>query len=246
MLLYIERFDLSAISSLITNLNQLKQFIDDCKSNPSILSDSSLSFFQDYLERTIDALTSSRRIGGHEITQQKKKKKEKTSSANSNPPPSICHIVFPSVTLINPTTTTSLDPKKKETAATSASPNSQKYLVLVDLVIDHFVQVDVARSENAVQANMGLEFQKNKERFVFLKWGSNVFHNKLIVPPGSGIVHQVNLEYLGRVVFNTNGIMYPDSVVGTDSHTTMILGLEVLWSELEELNLRLQCLARHA
>ncbi|KAI3497294.1 hypothetical protein L1887_39800 [Cichorium endivia] len=100
-------------------------------------------------------------------------------------------------------------------------------LVPVDLVIDHSVQVDVARSENAVQANMELEFSRNKERFAFLKWGSKAFHNMLVVPPGSGIVHQVNLEYLGRVVFNTNGVLYPDSVVGTDSHTTMIDGLGV-------------------
>ncbi|CAI0461988.1 unnamed protein product [Linum tenue] len=100
-------------------------------------------------------------------------------------------------------------------------------LVPVDLVIDHSVQVDVARTENAVQSNMELEFQRNKERFAFLKWGSNAFDNMLVVPPGSGIVHQVNLEYLGRVVFNTNGLLYPDSVVGTDSHTTMIDGLGV-------------------
>ncbi|KAJ0967887.1 hypothetical protein J5N97_024804 [Dioscorea zingiberensis] len=100
-------------------------------------------------------------------------------------------------------------------------------LVPVDLVIDHSVQVDVARSENAVQANMELEFQRNKERFGFLKWGSNAFNNMLVVPPGSGIVHQVNLEYLGRVVFNNGGMLYPDSVVGTDSHTTMIDGLGV-------------------
>ncbi|KAB5512051.1 hypothetical protein DKX38_029079 [Salix brachista] len=99
--------------------------------------------------------------------------------------------------------------------------------VPVDLVIDHSVQVDVARSENAVQANMELGFQRNKERFAFLKWGSNAFQNMLVVPPGSGIVHQVNLEYLGRVVFNTDGLLYPDSVVGTDSHTTMIDGLGV-------------------
>ncbi|TXG59858.1 hypothetical protein EZV62_014431 [Acer yangbiense] len=107
--------------------------------------------------------------------------------------------------------------------------NSNKInpLVPVDLVIDHSVQVDVARSENAVQANMELEFHRNKERFAFLKWGSNAFHNMLVVPPGSGIVHQVNLEYLGRVVFNTDGMLYPDSVVGTDSHTTMIDGLGV-------------------
>ncbi|RRT78711.1 hypothetical protein B296_00008467 [Ensete ventricosum] len=99
--------------------------------------------------------------------------------------------------------------------------------VPVDLVIDHSVQVDVARSENAVQANMEFEFQRNKERFGFLKWGSTAFRNMLVVPPGSGIVHQVNLEYLGRVVFNTDGLLYPDSVVGTDSHTTMIDGLGV-------------------
>ncbi|KAF3440352.1 hypothetical protein FNV43_RR18636 [Rhamnella rubrinervis] len=99
--------------------------------------------------------------------------------------------------------------------------------VPVDLVIDHSVQVDVARSENAVQANMELEFQRNRERFGFLKWGSSAFDNMLVVPPGSGIVHQVNLEYLGRVVFNREGLLYPDSVVGTDSHTTMIDGLGV-------------------
>ncbi|CAA6666726.1 unnamed protein product [Spirodela intermedia] len=108
-----------------------------------------------------------------------------------------------------------------------SDPNRINPLVPVDLVIDHSVQVDVARSENALQANMELEFQRNKERFSFLKWGSNAFQNMLVVPPGSGIVHQVNLEYLGRVVFNSGGLLYPDSVVGTDSHTTMIDGLGV-------------------
>ncbi|KAL2245304.1 putative aconitate hydratase, cytoplasmic [Sesamum indicum] len=108
-----------------------------------------------------------------------------------------------------------------------SNPDKINPLVPVDLVIDHSVQVDVARSENAVQANMDLEFKRNKERFAFLKWGSTAFRNMLVVPPGSGIVHQVNLEYLGRVVFNTEGILYPDSVVGTDSHTTMIDGLGV-------------------
>ncbi|WCJ24266.1 Aconitate hydratase [Euphorbia peplus] len=71
------------------------------------------------------------------------------------------------------------------------------------------------------------EFQRNNEGFGFLKWGSNAFHNMLVVPPGSGIVYQVNLEYLGRVVFNTNGLLCPDSIVGTYSHTTMIDGLSV-------------------
>ncbi|KAM7260819.1 hypothetical protein ACFE04_026294 [Oxalis oulophora] len=114
-------------------------------------------------------------------------------------------------------------------AMTSLGGDSNKInpLVPVDLVIDHSVQVDVARSENAVQANMELEFHRNKERFAFLKWGSKAFQNMLVVPPGSGIVHQVNLEYLGRVVFNREGLLYPDSVVGTDSHTTMIDGLGV-------------------
>ncbi|KAL9441613.1 hypothetical protein AB3S75_020167 [Citrus x aurantiifolia] len=109
----------------------------------------------------------------------------------------------------------------------NSDPKKINPLVPVDLVVDHSVQVDVARSENAVQANMEFEFQRNQERFAFLKWGSSAFHNMLVVPPGSGIVHQVNLEYLGRVVFNTDGILYPDSVVGTDSHTTMIDGLGV-------------------
>ncbi|KAJ7554965.1 hypothetical protein O6H91_05G017500 [Diphasiastrum complanatum] len=106
-------------------------------------------------------------------------------------------------------------------------PNKINPLVPVDLVIDHSVQVDVARSPNALESNMQHEFHRNKERFAFLKWGATAFHNMLVVPPGSGIVHQVNLEYLARVVFNSNGILYPDSLVGTDSHTTMIDGLGV-------------------
>lgn len=97
----------------------------------------------------------------------------------------------------------------------------------VDLVIDHSVQVDVAGTSDAVKRNETLEMQRNRERFQFLKWGSKAFDNLLIVPPGSGIVHQVNLEYLARVVFNHNGMLYPDSVVGTDSHTTMINGVGV-------------------
>lgn len=83
-------------------------------------------------------------------------------------------------------------------------------------------------SNDALSKNEELEFVRNKERFMFLKWGAKAFQNMLIVPPGSGIVHQVNLEYLARVVFDTNSLLYPDSVVGTDSHTTMINGLGVL------------------
>jgi aconitate hydratase len=100
-------------------------------------------------------------------------------------------------------------------------------LVPVDLVIDHSVQVDKAGTADAAKFNEEMEFMRNRERFQFLKWGSKAFDNFKIVPPGSGIVHQVNLEYLARVVMNRNGMLYPDSVVGTDSHTTMINGLGV-------------------
>nr|AJO69941.1 IRP1A [Lepeophtheirus salmonis] len=97
-----------------------------------------------------------------------------------------------------------------------------------DLVIDHSIQVDFARESKALMKNEDLEFQRNKERFTFLKWGASSFQNMLIIPPGSGIVHQVNLEYLARVCFTDTDLVFPDSVVGTDSHTTMINGLGVV------------------
>ncbi|XP_073521253.1 cytoplasmic aconitate hydratase isoform X1 [Phyllobates terribilis] len=97
-----------------------------------------------------------------------------------------------------------------------------------DLVIDHSIQVDFNRREDSLQKNQELEFERNRERFEFLKWGSQAFQNMRIIPPGSGIIHQVNLEYLARVVFDQDGLYYPDSLVGTDSHTTMIDGLGVL------------------
>nr|XP_018896839.1 PREDICTED: cytoplasmic aconitate hydratase-like [Bemisia tabaci] len=97
-----------------------------------------------------------------------------------------------------------------------------------DLVIDHSVQVDFVRTSDAAEKNEQLEFERNKERFTFLKWGAKAFQNMLIVPPGSGIVHQINLEHLARVVFMDGDTLYPDSVVGTDSHTTMINGLGVV------------------
>lgn len=100
--------------------------------------------------------------------------------------------------------------------------------VPVDLVIDHSVQVDKFGDESSLEQNLQYEMERNKERFVFLKWGANAFKGLTIVPPGSGIVHQVNLEYLARVVFNRNGLLYPDSVVGTDSHTPMVNGLGVV------------------
>ncbi|KFO19757.1 Cytoplasmic aconitate hydratase [Fukomys damarensis] len=97
-----------------------------------------------------------------------------------------------------------------------------------DLVIDHSIQVDFNRRVDSLQRNQDLEFERNRERFEFLKWGSQAFRNMRIIPPGSGIIHQVNLEYLARVVFDQDGYYYPDSLVGTDSHTTMIDGLGVL------------------
>ncbi|OXB81750.1 UNVERIFIED_CONTAM: hypothetical protein H355_010311 [Colinus virginianus] len=97
-----------------------------------------------------------------------------------------------------------------------------------DLVIDHSIQVDFNRRSDSLQKNQDLEFERNKERFEFLKWGSQAFKNMRIIPPGSGIIHQVNLEYLARVVMDQDGYYYPDSVVGTDSHTTMVDGLGVL------------------
>jgi aconitate hydratase len=100
-----------------------------------------------------------------------------------------------------------------------------------ELVIDHSVQVDEYGTGNAYSLNAALEFQRNRERYAFLKWGQTAFHNFSAVPPGMGICHQVNLEYLARVVFTTSGAKpqaYFDTLVGTDSHTTMINGLGVL------------------
>src|SRR5207248_7199114 len=101
-------------------------------------------------------------------------------------------------------------------------------LVPVDLVIDHSVQVDFARVANALQLNMGIEFTRNRARYEFLKWGMGAFHGLQIVPPGMGIVHQVNLEYLSPGVHKRDGVYYPDTLVGTDSHTTMINGLGIV------------------
>ncbi|MEZ5306819.1 MAG: aconitate hydratase AcnA [Pyrinomonadaceae bacterium] len=101
-------------------------------------------------------------------------------------------------------------------------------LVPVDLVIDHSVQVDYAGSEEAFQKNMEKEFERNEQRYRFLKWGTQAFNGFRVVPPGIGIVHQVNLEYLARGVFEKNGVYFPDSLVGTDSHTTMINGLGIV------------------
>ena len=101
-------------------------------------------------------------------------------------------------------------------------------LVPSDLVIDHSVQVDMYGNEMALQFNAEREFERNKERYEFLKWGQQAFDDFTVVPPATGIVHQVNLEYLAKVVQTRDGVAYPDTLVGTDSHTTMINGLGVL------------------
>jgi aconitate hydratase len=113
-------------------------------------------------------------------------------------------------------------------AKMGADPKKANPLVPVDLVIDHSVQVDEYGSKNAFAENALLEFQRNQERYSFLRWGQSAFQNFRAVPPDTGIVHQVNLEYLAPVVLTLNGQAYPDTVVGTDSHTTMINGLGVV------------------
>ena len=108
-------------------------------------------------------------------------------------------------------------------------PSRINPLVPAELVIDHSVQVDVFGSDTALAKNAELEFSRNRERYNFLKWGQNAFDNFKVVPPDTGIVHQVNLEYLARTIFVDNdNVAYPDTLVGTDSHTTMINGLGVL------------------
>jgi len=111
-------------------------------------------------------------------------------------------------------------------------PNTINPLSAVDLVIDHSVQVDQSAKADSFEKNVDIEFQRNGERYSFLKWGQNAFNNFRIVPPGTGICHQVNLEYLSKVVWSEeyqgNSYLFPDTLVGTDSHTTMVNGLSVL------------------
>ena len=111
-------------------------------------------------------------------------------------------------------------------------PNSINPLSTVDLVIDHSVQVDQSSKADSFEKNVNIEFKRNAERYSFLKWGQDAFNNFRIVPPGTGICHQVNLEYLSKVVwcekFKDEDYLFPDTLVGTDSHTTMVNGLSVL------------------
>ena len=113
-------------------------------------------------------------------------------------------------------------------AAMGRNPKLIEPLVPVDLVVDHSVQVDVAGTADALQCNMEIEFERNRARYQFMKWGMQAFDTFKVVPPGIGIVHQVNLEYLAKGILDKDGIYYPDTLVGTDSHTTMINGLGVV------------------
>ncbi|MEY4095310.1 MAG: hypothetical protein RLZZ53_2509 [Acidobacteriota bacterium] len=112
--------------------------------------------------------------------------------------------------------------------ALGGDPQKVNPLQPVELVIDHSVQVDHFAVPNALELNADLEYHRNRERYVFLRWGQTAFNNFRVVPPETGIVHQVNIEYLARVVCNDGGVAYPDTVFGTDSHTTMVNGLGVV------------------
>ena len=111
-------------------------------------------------------------------------------------------------------------------------PNKINPLSAVDLVIDHSVQVDQSAKADSFDKNVEIEFNRNGERYSFLKWGQQAFNNFRIVPPGTGICHQVNLEYLSKLVWSAEhdgkNYLFPDTLVGTDSHTTMVNGLSVL------------------
>src|SRR4051812_39120989 len=110
----------------------------------------------------------------------------------------------------------------------SGDPNRINPHIPVELVIDHSVQVDEFASRLAIARNVELEFERNRERYAFLRWGQTAFDNFKVVPPNTGICHQVNLEHLARVVETRDGAAFPDTLVGTDSHTTMVNGLGVL------------------
>jgi aconitate hydratase len=113
-------------------------------------------------------------------------------------------------------------------AKAGKDPKVIEPLVPVNLVVDHSVQIDYSNRPDALKLNMELEFERNTERYRFMKWGMQAFDTFKVVPPGIGIVHQVNLEYLARGVIQKDGVTYPDTLVGTDSHTTMINGIGVV------------------
>ena len=119
-------------------------------------------------------------------------------------------------------------PCARPSATSAATPRKVNPLAPAELVIDHSVIADLFGREDAFARNVELEYERNRERYQFLRWGQTAFNEFKVVPPGTGIVHQVNIEYLARTIMERNGQAYPDTVVGTDSHTTMVNGLGVL------------------
>ena len=108
------------------------------------------------------------------------------------------------------------------------SPSRIEPLVPVDVVVDHSVEIDVYNTPNAVQRNQEIEFKRNAERYAFVKWAQGAFKTVRVVPPGNGIIHQINMEYLSRGVWEKDGVWFPDTVFGTDSHTTMVNGIGIV------------------
>src|SRR5438270_12885703 len=121
-----------------------------------------------------------------------------------------------------------LDAMRSAVTRLNKNPGIIEPLLPADPVIDHSVQVDFSATGDAFRKNMEMEFKRNNSRYQFLKWGMQAFDGFSVIPPGIGICHQVNLEYLAKCVWEKNGIYYPDSLVGTDSHTTMVNGLSVV------------------
>lgn len=149
-----------------------------------------------------------------------------TASSDSEIPFTVARIVlqdFTGVPLL-----VDLAAMRSAVASMGKDPAIIEPLVPVDLVVDHSVQVDFAGSQAALDRNLEIEFLRNRERYEFLKWGQQAFKTFNVVPPGIGIVHQVNLEYLAQGVLERDGVYFPDTLVGTDSHTTMINGLGVV------------------
>ena len=169
-----------------------------------------------------------RNLDGYQVTEN-----DVTNVANWTPNPAAIEIPFkPARVLLQDFTGV---PAVVDLAAMRAAvkrfggdPSKINPLIPVDLVIDHSVQVDYFGSPESAEQNVAMEFDRNRERYEFLKWGQNAFDNFRVVPPSTGICHQVNLEYLARVIMIRDGVALPDSLVGTDSHTTMINGLGVL------------------